>query len=408
MVDLMRGAADHLSFGERIAFYRMRRGLTQAVLANLVGRSEDWLSKIERGEREVRRLDILTELARALRITLGDLIGQPVLVEDDREHDNVPDIRDALMNPRRLSRLLFDNVATASPEITGMESMTAAAWDGYQDGGLSRTISVLPQLIASSQELEVEGSRSGWRVSARVHHLAATTLSKIGEADLAWIAAERAVGAADMSEDPLALASAARAGAHALLSIGRYDDALKVGEAARSWLVTRVRADDPEALSLIGMLDLRMSVAAARRRDRETTTTLLNRAGVAAAQLGRDANYWQTAFGPTNVELHRISTALDLGDVAYVAEHGRSVNPSALPVERQVCHRVDLARAYSHLAQDEEAVRSLLDAELQAPQLVRHNPVVRETVRAIYRRSPVTMGGRRSDVMQLAERCRAV
>src|SRR5690606_14643091 len=80
------------------AFYRTRRGLTQAVLANLVGRSEDWLSKIERGEREIRRLDILTELARALRITLGDLIGQPVLVEDDREDDNVPAIRDALMS----------------------------------------------------------------------------------------------------------------------------------------------------------------------------------------------------------------------------------------------------------------------------------------------------------------------
>ena len=103
----MRGAGDQLSIGERIAFYRRRRGLSQAVLADLVDRSEDWLSKIERGEREIRRLDVLAEVAKALRVTLGDLLGEPVLMEDDDNHDDVPAIRDALMAPRRLSRTLF-------------------------------------------------------------------------------------------------------------------------------------------------------------------------------------------------------------------------------------------------------------------------------------------------------------
>lgn len=52
----MRGAGDKFSVGERIAFYRARRGLTQTQLANLVGRSADWLSKIERGERPLRNV----------------------------------------------------------------------------------------------------------------------------------------------------------------------------------------------------------------------------------------------------------------------------------------------------------------------------------------------------------------
>lgn len=105
----MRGPGDQLSIGERVAFYRLRRGLSQVVLANLVGRTEDWLSKIERGEREIRRLDVLVDVARALRVTLGDLLGEPVLLEDEEKHDDVPAIRDALMAPRRLSRTLFSS-----------------------------------------------------------------------------------------------------------------------------------------------------------------------------------------------------------------------------------------------------------------------------------------------------------
>ena len=277
----MRGAGDHLSIGERIAFYRMRRGLTQSVLASLVGRSEDWLSKIERGERAIRRLDVLTELARVLRVTLGDLLGQPVLVEDERSDDDVPAIRDALMSPQRLSRVLFAPDERRHPDVLATEDLTTATWTDYQNGQLGRTIAILPRLISAAQALEGERSRAGWRVSARIHHLAATTLSKIGEADLAWIAAERAMGAADQSDDPIVLASAARAGTHALLSLGRYDDALQLGEAARVWLADQVAAADPEALSLLGMLDLRMAIAAARRQDRATSTRMLARAEIA-------------------------------------------------------------------------------------------------------------------------------
>lgn len=76
-LDGMRGAGDPLTIGERIAFYRRRRGLSQATLAGMVGNGEDWLSKVERCKREIRRIDVLADLARELRVTLGDLLGQP-------------------------------------------------------------------------------------------------------------------------------------------------------------------------------------------------------------------------------------------------------------------------------------------------------------------------------------------
>lgn len=411
----MRGAGDRLSIGERVAFYRRRRGLSQAVLADLVGRTEDWLSKIERGQRDIRRLDVLAEVAKALRVTLGDLLGEPVLMEDEEQDDDVPAIRDALMAPQRLSQTLFSSsMSQEYIDPAPVARLAEATWSSYQKGDIGRVVAALPGLIKTAQRLETASAddadyrRSCAAVSARVHHLAATTLSKVGEADLAWIAAERAMQAADTSDDPLVLASAARSGTHALLAVGRFDDALELGDTAARWLTPRMADDDPSALSLYGMLHLRSAVAAARHNDRGTTTELLSRAGQAADRLGVDANYWQTGFGPSNVELHRLSAALDLGDVAYVTDTGPSVNVDELPAERQATHLIDVARALSMVARDEEALQTLLTAEQRAPTLVRHSTAVREAVRNMYRRAPATAGSKSCPLLGLAERCRAV
>jgi transcriptional regulator with XRE-family HTH domain len=409
----MRGAGDPLTIGERVAFYRRRRGLAQATLAGLVGRSEDWLSKIERGEREIRRLDVLVEVARALRVTLGDLLGEPVLMEDDQKNDDVPAVRDALMAPQRLSKTLFGG--GVEPEYVDPKPVARwaeDAWSDYQGGRIGKVVAALPRLIKTAQQMESASGDASYKrrcaaVSARIHHLAATTLSKVGEADLAWIAAERAMQAADTADDPLVLASAARSGTHALLAVGRFEDALELGDAAARWLTPRMNDGDADALSLYGMLHLRSATAAARQQDRGIANDLLAKAETAAESLGEDGNYWQTGFGPTNVALHRVSAGLDLGDVSFIVDQGQ-VDASALPVERQVMHLIDYARALSLLARDDDALQVLLSAEDKSPQLVRHSAIAREVVRTMYRRAPVTAGRKSSLLLALAERCRAV
>jgi transcriptional regulator with XRE-family HTH domain len=62
------------SFGATVARLRRRRGMSQVVCANLVGRSEDWLSKVEHDRIPVDRLSVLRELARVLHVDLGVLI----------------------------------------------------------------------------------------------------------------------------------------------------------------------------------------------------------------------------------------------------------------------------------------------------------------------------------------------
>lgn len=77
----MRGITENLTIGEHIAFYRRRRGQSQEVLAGLVGRTEDWLSRVENNHIEVDRLSVIRRLADALDVSVGDLVAEPTLLD---------------------------------------------------------------------------------------------------------------------------------------------------------------------------------------------------------------------------------------------------------------------------------------------------------------------------------------
>jgi transcriptional regulator with XRE-family HTH domain len=62
------------TLGEQVRTHRLRRGLTQARLAHLIGRSERWLIDVERGGVDPRLSDVLA-LARVLRVVVDDLIN---------------------------------------------------------------------------------------------------------------------------------------------------------------------------------------------------------------------------------------------------------------------------------------------------------------------------------------------
>ena len=61
--------------GRRVALHRRRRGLSQAAVAGWVGRSESWLSQVERGLRTVDSYTVLRDLARVLRVEIATLTG---------------------------------------------------------------------------------------------------------------------------------------------------------------------------------------------------------------------------------------------------------------------------------------------------------------------------------------------
>jgi DNA-binding XRE family transcriptional regulator len=57
-----------------LAFWRKKRGLTQAALAKTVGVTQAYLSEVESGKKEAR-IGVLKNLAAALKVTVDELAG---------------------------------------------------------------------------------------------------------------------------------------------------------------------------------------------------------------------------------------------------------------------------------------------------------------------------------------------
>ncbi|MGD0604173.1 MAG: helix-turn-helix domain-containing protein [Streptosporangiaceae bacterium] len=68
-------AIDDRELGSRIAYWRERRGVTQLLLADRIGRSKSWIEKAEAGKRSANRLPVLLAICAELRIDLPVLIG---------------------------------------------------------------------------------------------------------------------------------------------------------------------------------------------------------------------------------------------------------------------------------------------------------------------------------------------
>lgn len=382
----MRGMTADMTIGERVAFYRQRRGLTQGILAGLVGRTEDWLRKAEHDVLLLDRLSVLRRLASALDISLGDLIGEPVLMAraDKPGRQTVPVLRAALMDHRQFL------TGTQPGELVSLDVLAAEIaeqWSSYQNSRYARLTQRLPALITDAQaacQHYGEGSDDGLRayeLAAGVHQLAATFLTKLGEADLAAISASRGLAAAHTSGSALMLGSLYRSVAHALLSIGEFEQSVALIRAAADYLEPGLVTASPEYLSVYGTLHLVGAVASSRREDRSDSTAFLSEADQAATRLGQDANYLWTAFGPTNVKIHRVTAAMELGDVQVAVDLGPRVDTHALPTERRVRHAIETARAYVRWNRVDDALALLLHAERDAPEQVRYHRLSRILVR---------------------------
>ena len=176
----------------------------------------------------------------------------------------------------------------------------------------------------------------------------------------------------------------------ALLRADRTDEGEQLAIRMAERLTPHVRSDAPSLVSVAGALWLIAAVIAARRTDRGSAWERLNAAERLAGLLGRDGNFAWTAFGPTNVAIHRVSVAAELGDPADALTAATAVDVEGLPQglhSRRAQVHLDLAWAQAQRKRDAEAVLHLLEAERVAPEALRYNVIAREIVREMLTRA---------------------
>jgi hypothetical protein len=133
-------------------------------------------------------------------------------------------------------------------------------------------------------------------------------------------------------------------------------------------------------VSLTGGCALLLAVLEARQGRSDEARRHLKVAENLAKRLGGDRNDYGTEFGPTNVKLHQVAVAVELGNAAEALDLARRVDPAALSLERQARFLVDVARAHAQRRAVASAVATLADAERIAPAEIRESRRVRELI----------------------------
>ncbi|MBO8191204.1 helix-turn-helix transcriptional regulator [Streptomyces oryzae] len=363
--------------GRRIAYWRERRGLTQADFGRLMGQSRRWVQDLEGGQRQTDpRLSVLKRAADILHIPLERLVtdlasatpGQPL-------PSDVAALVDALHTPTRAGQVV------AIEDLKRRVMFCCQAWASCHYTAAARD---LPAVLADAHGTAAASEEAAALLS-RAYQLTASLLFKYGvlARTPAVLAAERALTAAEASGDPVAIGAAARRVARGLIHQGRHAAAADYAATTAATLRPDLESAGIAGLSTLGMLYLVAAVGATGGgRSSESVaaaTELLDEAGEVADQQGEESGDF-TSFGPTNVAIHEVDVLLRLDDAWSAVEAAQRIGPAAvfgLGRERQARHLITTARASALTRRREEAIRDLLKAERLAPQEVARPSVVR-------------------------------
>ncbi|WP_229399721.1 XRE family transcriptional regulator [Micromonospora okii] len=255
------------------------------------------------------------------------------------------------------------------------------AWLTYDHADYPGLLRALPGLLGDVQQAHTaSGDGEATDLLVQAYRITASVLVKLGEADLGWLAADRAMAIA--SGDPPLSASAVVPLARALRDLDRPRLALAATLPAAHRITThRPPYDAPDMMPLRGALLLEAAHAAAACADSGGARELLDQAAQIAAQVDDTNDPHRMGFSPVAVALARVTTAADLGDIhEAITGHTEVVSFGQwrrLPVEHRAAYLLDIARAYLQVGDLLAAGRALVQADRAAPAEVRLRPAAR-------------------------------
>ncbi|MFF8279966.1 helix-turn-helix domain-containing protein [Streptomyces lateritius] len=405
------------AFGQKIKQIRQDRGLTQTELATRMGRTSSWMSQVERGVQKVDRLDVLQGLADALSVSVQQLRpGAPSATEvppqpDVFKSNDLDEARTLISGHPAIGTLLGALHAAPGRSLAELSTDVDELWQLTHAGAYAdvtaRLTELLPALEQTVRSVAPDARAEAYLLLARMYQATSSAFQRQDASDAAWVAADRAIWAAELSGEPLHVCAGVFRMVHAFARLDRLDQA---EHAARTAIQALTEADTrdslpPEGLSALGALHLALAHVYAKARNRAGARTELEAARQVAARLGEDRNDLNLEFGPTNVEIQAVSAAVQLGDAGEALDIGATLNVDALSPERQGRLFMDLGRAHAQRRQVGEALDCLLRAEQLDPDMVRGHHASRSAIKDL-----VLLQGAdaRTELMELARRADAL
>ncbi|WP_311774346.1 helix-turn-helix domain-containing protein [Micromonospora carbonacea] len=372
-----------LPVGRRVAYWRRRRNMSQQVFADRLGRSKSWVDKVERGVRALDKVSTLREVAAVLRIDPDVLIARDEAVGPEREPaaDGIEVVRAALT---RHPGLLSAPAAPTDPVV--YRTRVAHAGATYGHGRYADLLRLAPALLVDGHRLPGgQGEQLVW-----AYRLVAFVLVKFDAAELAWLAADRALAAA--GDDPVLAAVAVVPLGQALRASGRPQAAFELAVVAAHQVAPLEPGGGTAAeRAACAAALLQAALAAAGAGDRSTVEEMLD-----------DATAVTEPDGPERaaVDAARVAAAVLLGDGRRAVDlHEAFVGGPAwgrLPIEHRAAHLVDVAGAYVRAGDAAGAGAALLHADRLVSAEVRIRPAGRTAL------ADVLAGAQRPDPHLLA------
>jgi transcriptional regulator with XRE-family HTH domain len=392
------GSGQRQRTADVVLYWMQRRGMTRQIFADRMGKSVSWVDKIRAGDRQLDRLSVLRQISSVLDVPLSALIDPDEaerrrVCPDDRE---VEAIRQALRRYDAITNVFRPNGdVLPEPNLPQLERMVRYGWMAFQAANYQAVGQVLADLIRDAQaavwQLDNDDRRRAQAWLAWTYQLTAATALKLGDAHLGWVAADRGIQIAEQTGDLTLIGNAARRVAHALSATHHSPDAIHLVKSAASRLEPHLMSADPAFISAYGMLLLKGSIAAARLHQAADVRDLQAEALCVAAHLGPNRNENWSAFGATNVLVHRVSALADMQSAGRVIEVANDIPQGdllRLPRERRASHLLDVSRGYLQAGQRDEAATTLLDADQLAREEVRCRDLTRSIITDLVRSYP--------------------
>lgn len=382
-----------MSVGERVAAWRVYRGMTQEACAGLVGKSLSWWKKIEAGVRRVEKFSDLVLIAQVLKVPdLADLTGvleYSLALDRARDHPVVPAIRSTLLQASApLSAM--DNPPTVARISARMVEARAIFHQSRMF--VEQTGAIVADLLTDAtvgyrRADGPEQRRTYAGLLSACYMLATQVLRHACAYDLAWTAVDRATHFAYEADDPMHIAWAIWQSSGVLKDIGRAEEGLDQCQQALGLLEPLMAAPTDERMSLFGEMHLQAALMAGHCSDEGTALRYWDTGESAYQRVSgnyrnpvteyrRDGGVWAAVW--VNVALGKCRAAVNAADRIDIA---------AIPSRPlQSLWRVNVARGYAARREDVATLHVLRQAEDASPETVAHSVHVREICREMLRR----------------------